>query len=191
MEIINIEARTFEAMTERFKQLVQKVNSLCCPQNRELGKWLDNQEVCVTLNISKRTLQTYRDNGTLPYSQINHKMYYKPEDIERVLNQQKTNRMNNNLITKDHEAVKSFFLSLEQMLDGIENIVENCKPSLNVERYLTDKEVSEQLKLSRRTLQDYRTEGKIPYYQLGGGKILYRESGIEKMLNDNYFTPFE
>ena len=99
--------------------------------------------------------------------------------------------MENNLITKDHEIVKSFFLSLEQMLEGIENVVDNCKPSLNGERYLTDKEVSEQLKLSRRTLQDYRIEGKIPYYQLGGGKILYRESNIEKMLNDNYFPSFE
>jgi excisionase family DNA binding protein len=98
--------------------------------------------------------------------------------------------MENNLITKDHEKVKSFFFSLERILDGIENLVENYKPSLNGERYLTDKEVSERLKVSRRTLQDYRTDGKIPYYQLGG-KILYRESDIEKMLNDNYFSSFE
>jgi excisionase family DNA binding protein len=98
--------------------------------------------------------------------------------------------MENDLITKDHEKVKFFFLSLERMLDGIESLVENCKPSLNGERYLTDREVSERLKVSRRTLQDYRTEGKIPYYQLGG-KILYRESDIEKMLNDNYFSSFE
>jgi excisionase family DNA binding protein len=99
--------------------------------------------------------------------------------------------MENNLITKDHEMVKSFFLSLEQILDGIENMVDNNRPSLNGERFLTDKEVSERLKLSRRTLQEYRMEGKIPYYQLGGGKILYRESDIEKMLNDNYFPSFE
>jgi len=89
MEIISIEVRAFEAMTERFKQFVQKVNKLCCLQNKRLGKWLDNQEACMMLNISKRTLQSYRDNGTLPFSQINHKMYYKPEDVERVLNQQK------------------------------------------------------------------------------------------------------
>jgi len=98
--------------------------------------------------------------------------------------------MENDLITNDHEIVKSFFLSLERMLDGIENLVENCKPSLSGERYLTDKEVSERLKVSRRTLQDYRTESKISYCQLGG-KILYRESDIEKMLNDNYFPTFE
>ena len=98
--------------------------------------------------------------------------------------------MENSLITKDHEKVKSFFVSLERMLDGIENLAENSKPSLNGERYLTDKELSERLKISRRTLQDYRTEGKIDYHQLGG-KILYKESDIEKMLNDNYFPAFE
>lgn len=47
--------------------------------------WLDNQNVCLMLNISPRTLQTLRDNGTLPYSQISHKTYYKPEDVERIV----------------------------------------------------------------------------------------------------------
>ena len=89
MEIINIEARTFEVMTEKFRQFAIKVNGLCRLQDKSLGKWLDNQDVCMILNISKRTLQTYRDNGTIPYSQVNHKMYYKPEDVEQVLNQLK------------------------------------------------------------------------------------------------------
>ncbi|GAB6010007.1 helix-turn-helix domain-containing protein [Dysgonomonas reticulitermitis] len=89
MEIINIEARTFEAMVTRFEQFVKQIDTLCGRKGKELQKWLDNQDVCQILNISKRTLQTYRDNGTLPYSQINHKMYYKPEDVERVLNQLK------------------------------------------------------------------------------------------------------
>ena len=53
--------------------------------DKRLGEWLDNQDVCQMLNISPRTLQTLRDNGTLAYSQINHKVYYKPEDVERIL----------------------------------------------------------------------------------------------------------
>nr|WP_283242766.1 helix-turn-helix domain-containing protein [Marinifilum caeruleilacunae] len=48
-------------------------------------RWLDNQEVCQTLLISKRTLQTYRDNGTLPFSQIGSKIYYKSSDIQAHL----------------------------------------------------------------------------------------------------------
>ena len=51
----------------------------------ERGDWLDNQDVCQMLNISPRTLQTLRNNGTLAYSQINRKVYYKPEDVERIL----------------------------------------------------------------------------------------------------------
>ena len=51
----------------------------------ERGEWLDNQDVCQMLNISPRTLQTLRDNGTLAYSQINRKVYYKPEDVEIIL----------------------------------------------------------------------------------------------------------
>ena len=53
--------------------------------DKRLGEWLDNQDVCQILNISPRTLQTLRQNGTLAYSQIEHKVYYKPEDVERII----------------------------------------------------------------------------------------------------------
>ena len=89
MEIVNIEARTFEAMMTRFEALEKKMNSLHGEQDKSLKTWLDNQDVCLILNISKRTLQTYRDNGMLPYSQINHKIYYKPNDI-KLLTQKST-----------------------------------------------------------------------------------------------------
>lgn len=89
------------------------------------------------------------------------------------------------LITKNNPRIVAFFTSLDRMLDGLEQMAKNCKPALNGERYLTDREVSEQLKVSRRTLQEYRDNGIISYCQLGG-KILYRESDIQKLLNDNY-----
>ena len=47
--------------------------------------WLDNQQVCQLLNISKRTLQTLRGNGSLSYTQINHKIYYRSEDVRSFL----------------------------------------------------------------------------------------------------------
>ena len=89
------------------------------------------------------------------------------------------------LRTDSREWVHRIMGSLDRMLVGIENLAVGNRPVLGGERYLTDKEVSAQLKLSRRTLQDYRNEGRISYYQLGG-KILYRESDIEKMLQENY-----
>ena len=51
----------------------------------EEKKWLDNQEVCLLLKVSPRTLQTLRDNGTLAYTQICHKTYYKPGDVESII----------------------------------------------------------------------------------------------------------
>ncbi|EFZ37429.1 hypothetical protein HMPREF0663_10887 [Hoylesella oralis ATCC 33269] len=41
--------------------------------------------MCRLLNISKRTLQHYRDTGVLPFTQIGHKCYYKREDVEQLL----------------------------------------------------------------------------------------------------------
>ena len=63
--------------------------------------------------------------------------------------------------------------------------MESFRPPFAGERYLTDKEVIALLKVSRRTLQEYRTEHKIPYIVFGG-KVLYRETDIEKLLTDNY-----
>jgi len=48
--------------------------------------WLDIQEACQSLKISKRTLQSYRDNGILPFSQIGGKIYFRATDIEEHLN---------------------------------------------------------------------------------------------------------
>ena len=53
----------------------------------------------------------------------------------------------------------------------------------------TDRELSQRLKISRRTLQDYRNNGILPYLQ-PGGKILYRESDIERVLQSCYRGKF-
>ncbi len=94
------------------------------------------------------------------------------------------------IITKKNERIKGFFHSIERMLDSIENYTKGYRPTLNGERFLTDREVSERLRVSRRSLQDYRTNGKIPYIQLGG-KTLYRESDIQKLLDEHYRSTFE
>ena len=85
MEIVNIEARTFEAMLSTVEKFATRVEHLCRQYGDKESDWLDNQDVCMLLNISPRTLQTLRDNGTLAYSQINHKTYYKPQDVEKAL----------------------------------------------------------------------------------------------------------
>lgn len=96
MEIISIEKKTFEEMVSKFDSLVAKAETLFLEdKNKRIGEWLDSQDVCMLLDISPRTLQTLRDSGRLAYSQINHKTYYLPEDIERMLPVVKSKRKNN------------------------------------------------------------------------------------------------
>ena len=78
MEVISIERSTYEELLTSFNSFVTKMKEMASRGNdKGLGDWLDNQDVCQMLNISPRTLQTLRDNGTLAYSQINRKVYYK------------------------------------------------------------------------------------------------------------------
>lgn len=98
--------------------------------------------------------------------------------------------MSNQLITSENnERIKSFFLSLNRLASAMEDLFSRQKPALGGESYYTDEELSKKLKISRRSLQDYRTEGRIPYIKLGG-KVLYRASDIEKMLKDGYRDKF-
>ena len=86
MEVISIERSTYEELLTSFNSFVAQMKGMASRRNdKKLGDWLDNQDVCQILNISPRTLQTLRDNGTLAFSQINHKVYYKPEDVKRIL----------------------------------------------------------------------------------------------------------
>jgi DNA-binding transcriptional MerR regulator len=49
------------------------------------AKWLNSDEVMQKLDISRRTLQTYRDNRILPYSVVGGKFYYSVRDIEDLM----------------------------------------------------------------------------------------------------------
>lgn len=89
------------------------------------------------------------------------------------------------IITKEDDRIKSVSKKIDQMKNQIRAIEKNSRPLLNGERYLADVELSVKLSISRRTLQEWRTKSIIRYIKLDG-KILYRESDVEKVLNDHY-----
>ena len=94
------------------------------------------------------------------------------------------------LINKDTLQIKEFISSLDSMLDGIESIVKHYKPHLNGERFLSNNEVSKKLNVSLRTLQEWRDTGLIPFIQIKG-KIIYRQSDIDKLLQKHYFESWK
>lgn len=82
MEELRKDPNSFVSIIER--------NARTCPFHQPVGQtpleeWRDNQDVMQLLHISARTLQTLRSNGTLPFSRIGNKLYYRKEDIQRIL----------------------------------------------------------------------------------------------------------
>jgi hypothetical protein len=59
------------------------------PQQSQPKSWLKSAEVRKLLSISPGTLQNLRVNGTLPFSKIGSIVYYKQEDILKLLESSK------------------------------------------------------------------------------------------------------
>ena len=91
---------------------------------------------------------------------------------------------------KKSQEIISFFSVLDELLDCIKSTLENRTPALGGEKYLTNRDVSELLHISERTLQDWRDSGRIAYIQISG-KVLYRESDVGKVLEENYYSVFK
>lgn len=75
--------------------------------------------------------------------------------------------------------------ALSSVSKRMKEVAQTHKPLFGGEHFLTSKEVCERLYISPRTLQDYRDRRIIPYTHFAG-KILYKESDLEKLLEDNY-----
>jgi len=80
--------------------------------------------------------------------------------------------------------------ALNNALPYIEHVLKIHKPLFDGERYLTSEELCSILKISRRTLQDYRNNGVLPFIQLPG-KVLFRESDIRKVLEERFRPAYD
>ena len=89
------------------------------------------------------------------------------------------------IIDKENERVRRFFALLDDMEKKVERLARDNRPPFNGERFLTDRELSGMLKISAGACRITGTKERIPYIQLGG-KILYRQSDIERLLEENY-----
>ena len=89
--------------------------------------------------------------------------------------------MRNNIVQGSDSSEAEVFDLIKRIEKGLEKFGTNHRLILGGESYLTDKEISERLKVHRRTLQEYRSSGKLPYYMICG-----KESEIEKLLRDSY-----
>ncbi|MGE0567005.1 MAG: helix-turn-helix domain-containing protein [Bacteroidia bacterium] len=72
--------------TDLLRELTEIIQRKPAKEQRE---WLKSYEVMKALNISKGTLQVLRSNGTLPFTKVGKCIYFKYEDIQNLLEQNK------------------------------------------------------------------------------------------------------
>jgi hypothetical protein len=89
------------------------------------------------------------------------------------------------LLTKESAEFKELVGQLRTALKSVMAVRERHKPTIADERYLKANEVMAYLHISPRTLQNLRDNRQIPFVTLGG-KILYPERELQKVLLDNY-----
>ena len=85
-----INKEDFEAwmrrIMERFDMLERKITGKERVRPRINGELLyDNQDLCLIMNISKRTLQRYRSLKLLPFRRVDQKTYYLESDVQRFV----------------------------------------------------------------------------------------------------------
>ena len=93
-------------------------------------------------------------------------------------------------ITANDPRIMRLTTQADDITAMCEQLKDEYHPLLHGKRFITDAMLSELLGVSRRTTQDYRDRGLIPYYRLDG-KILYAEEDIEIFLQSNYRPKFD
>ncbi len=88
-------------------------------------------------------------------------------------------------VTRNSEEYKELRKAAIQALKTINRLIDEHRPSILNEIYLTGEEVRAMFCISKRSLQTYRDERIIPYTTIGG-KFLYPQSGIFGVLERNY-----
>ena len=73
--------------TELLAKLEDITHQIATKSENKNETFLDNQEFLQLMKISKRTAQTWRDEGRISFSQVGNKIYYKLSDVEKLLQQ--------------------------------------------------------------------------------------------------------
>ena len=82
MEAIILSKEQFNSLTASIEEIKTKIDH----QNKKPQEvFVDNQEFLLLMKISKRTAQTWRDEGKISFSQVGNKIYYKLNDVEDLL----------------------------------------------------------------------------------------------------------
>lgn len=82
MEVFILSKAQFTELTSRLDELKEQLES---QQPTSKKSFVDNEEFLELMGISKRTAQSWRDEGKISFSQVGNKIYYKMSDVDKLL----------------------------------------------------------------------------------------------------------
>ena len=83
------ELLTRKDLFEVEERISKKLDQL---KNQDYGtmKWLRTSDVSKMLGLSPSSIQSLRISGILPFSKVNGTLFYKPKDVEEMVNEGST-----------------------------------------------------------------------------------------------------
>lgn len=82
MEAVILTKEQHQQIIDRLDLITTRLDKALKPASE---RYLDNAEFIQLLKISKRTSQTWRDEGKISFSQVGAKIYYKFSDVELLI----------------------------------------------------------------------------------------------------------
>ena len=82
MEVYILSKAQFSELTARLDELQNLLNNQSGISKKG---FMDNEEFLEFMGISKRTAQSWRDDGKISFSQVGNKIYYKAVDVDKLL----------------------------------------------------------------------------------------------------------
>jgi excisionase family DNA binding protein len=83
MTVNNFDQHQIEKFYEMLMVIDSKLDSIRQPVTQPI--WLTTKEAAKVLGVTTRTLQTYRDQSMIPFSQFGREVRYRAEDIQEFL----------------------------------------------------------------------------------------------------------
>ena len=75
-----------QKLLDKLEEVGKDVKSLQTnPEVMPGDKLLDNQDLCLLLKVSAKTLQRYRKKGILPYLTLDGRCYYRESDVHQLI----------------------------------------------------------------------------------------------------------
>ena len=82
MHVITVDSEAYKILKQQLDRIEAKTAAVPLPPE---NTWLDNQEMCQLLKVTTRSLQNYRDQELIPFTQLAGKIFYRQSDVFKVL----------------------------------------------------------------------------------------------------------